>query len=83
MPANAGSGTGLPAGTIQSKTDFGKPGYGGACPPPGKPHHYVFAVYALKVATIGLKANASPAAVDAAIAQNSLGKATITALYGR
>jgi Raf kinase inhibitor-like YbhB/YbcL family protein len=83
LPANAGSGTGLPAGTIQSKTDFGKPGYGGACPPPGKPHHYVFAVYALKVATIGLKANASPAAVDAAIAQNSLGKATITALYGR
>lgn len=83
LPANAGSGAGLPAGAVESVTDFGKPGYGGACPPHGKPHRYVFAVTALKVAKLGLKADASPAAVAAAIAQNSLGKATITALYGR
>jgi Raf kinase inhibitor-like YbhB/YbcL family protein len=83
LHANAGSGAGLPAGAIESLTDFGKPGYGGACPPPGKPHRYIFAVHALKVAKIGLKADAIPAAVDAAIAQNSLGKATITALYGQ
>src|SRR5271170_1039444 len=29
----------LPAGALQGRTDFGTPGYGGPCPPPGKPHH--------------------------------------------
>src|SRR6266540_6954079 len=32
-----------PRGAVQSRTDFGKPGYGGPCPPKGdKPHRYVF-----------------------------------------
>jgi Raf kinase inhibitor-like YbhB/YbcL family protein len=83
LPEGAGNGAGLPAGAVESLTDSGKPGYGGACPPPGKPHRYVFAVTALKVAKIGLSADASPAAVDTAIERNSLGKATITATYGR
>ena len=83
LPEGAGNGAGLPAGAVESLTDSGEPGYGGACPPPGKPHRYVFAVTALKVAKLGLNADAAPAAVDAAIAHNSLGKATITALYGR
>src|SRR6202521_3608641 len=30
-----------PKGAIQSRTDFGVPGYGGPCPPQGDPpHHY-------------------------------------------
>lgn len=32
---------------------FGKPGYGGPCPPPGKPHRYFFQLYALSVESIG------------------------------
>ena len=40
----------LPEGAIQSRTDFGAPGYGGPCPPPGdKPHHYHITVFALDV----------------------------------
>jgi hypothetical protein len=31
----------------QGKNDFGKVGYNGPCPPPGKPHRYFFKVYAL------------------------------------
>ncbi len=50
--------TGLPEGVpkeeprpkglgIQGINDFRLIGYRGPCPPPGKPHHYVFTLYAL------------------------------------
>lgn len=32
---------------LQAKNDFGKYGYGGPCPPRGKPHRYFFKVYVL------------------------------------
>jgi Raf kinase inhibitor-like YbhB/YbcL family protein len=31
----------------EGMNDFGKKGYNGPCPPPGKPHRYYFTVYAL------------------------------------
>jgi Raf kinase inhibitor-like YbhB/YbcL family protein len=37
----------LPAGTIQGTTDYGRAGYDGPCPPPGRPHRYFFKVFAL------------------------------------
>lgn len=38
LPRGAGSGTGgLPDGALQTRTDFGQAGYGGAAPPPGPP----------------------------------------------
>jgi Raf kinase inhibitor-like YbhB/YbcL family protein len=86
LPANVGrSGDALPPpGSIQSMTDFGQPGYGGPCPPAGdKPHRYIFTVHALKVDQLPLKAEASGAMVGFYLNQNSLGKATFTALYGR
>lgn len=39
----------LSNGAIQGINDFGTAGYGGPCPPPGRPHRYVFHVYALDV----------------------------------
>src|SRR5581483_1697559 len=48
LPAGAGGGSTLPAGALQVRTDFGKPGYGGPCPPEGDhPHRYFFTVFAV------------------------------------
>jgi Raf kinase inhibitor-like YbhB/YbcL family protein len=37
----------IAGGGKQGKNDFGKLGYGGPAPPPGKPHRYYFKLYAL------------------------------------
>jgi Raf kinase inhibitor-like YbhB/YbcL family protein len=37
----------LSNGASQGVNDFGRVGYGGPCPPPGKPHRYFFRLYAL------------------------------------
>jgi Raf kinase inhibitor-like YbhB/YbcL family protein len=73
----------LPAGAIQVNNDFGSPGYGGPCPPPGAPHHYRLMLYALRLAKLGLDAGASAAQVAARAQANSLGEAEIVGLYGR
>jgi len=85
LAQGAGSGKAdLPEGAKQGKTDFGAPGFGGACPPPGdKPHRYVFTVYALKVDKLDVPADASPALIGFMTKANSLGSATFTAKYAR
>ncbi len=86
LPAGAGKpeGGGAPQGSVQSMTDFGQPGYGGPCPPPGdKPHRYIFTVYALKIDQLPLQKEASGAMVGYYLNQNKLGKASFTAKYGR
>ena len=73
-----------PAGSVQSRTDFGKPGYGGPCPPMGdKPHRYQVTVYALKTDKLPLDENAPAAMVGFFVQQNLLKKAVLTATYGR
>ena len=73
-----------PPGSIQSRTDFGKPGYGGPCPPIGdKPHRYKFTVYALKTDKLPLDENASAAMVGFYLHQNLIKKAVLKAQYGR
>jgi Raf kinase inhibitor-like YbhB/YbcL family protein len=86
LPEGAGTadGKGLPAGSAQGKTDFGAPGFGGACPPKGdKPHRYIFTVYALKTDKLDIPADATAALVGFMVHANQLAKATFTAKYGR
>lgn len=57
------------------KNDFGKPGYGGPCPPRGHgPHHYHFKLFALNVDRLGLSPNAKVADVEKAAAQHAIGQ---------
>jgi Raf kinase inhibitor-like YbhB/YbcL family protein len=84
LPKNAGSGHGLPVGAVQGTTDFGKPGFGGACPPKGdKPHRYFFTIYALNVPSIDVPPTASAANVGFNIHAHTIGKAFFVARYGR
>ena len=85
LGAGAGSGKAkLPAGTVEGRTDFGKAGYGGACPPPGdKPHHYIFTLYALKVDKLEVPPDATAAMIGYMTKSNALGSATFTAKYAR
>lgn len=74
----------LPPGAIQSRTDFGKPGYGGPCPPAGdKPHRYQFTLYALKTDKLPLDENAPAAMVGFYLHQNLIQKTVLKANYGR
>lgn len=67
-----------PEGAIQSKTDFGKFGYGGPCPPVGHGFHkYTITVYALKVEKLGLDSTANPALVGYMLEQNTFEKASM------
>ena len=80
LQSGAGSAghTGMPAGAIQSMTDFGGPGYGGPCPPPGdKPHRYILTVYALSKDKLGLDAKAAAPMVGFAVNQCTLAQATL------
>ena len=86
LPSGAGtpSKPGMPAGAVQSRTDFGATGYGGPCPPPGHgPHQYIVTVYALKTDKLGLDANATPAVVGYTLNSQMLAKASIVFYYGR
>ncbi len=69
---------------VQSRTDFGAPGFGGACPPQGdKPHRYIFTVHALKADSLPLDASAPGAMVGYYLGQNTIAKASFTRTFGR
>jgi hypothetical protein len=86
LPSGAGTPDGkqLPPGAQQGRTDFGGPGYGGACPPAGDPaHRYVFTVHALKVEKLDPPADASAALIGFILHSAEIGRTSLTAYYAR
>ncbi len=82
--AGKADGANLPPGAQQVTPDFGSPGWGGPCPPTGdKPHRYNFTVHALKVEKLDVPKGAAASLVGFMVSANSIGKATLTAKYGR
>jgi hypothetical protein len=69
-------------GGIQGRNDFGKIGYNGPCPPPGRPHTYRFRLYALDT-RLGLSPGATKADLLRAMEGHVLGKGELTGKYGR
>ena len=72
----------LPGGGRQGRNDFRKIGYGGPCPPPGKPHRYFFKLYALDK-MLNLKPGSSKQEVEQAMQGHVLGKTEWMGRYGR
>jgi hypothetical protein len=71
----------LVQGGVQGKSDFGKYGYGGPCPPQGT-HRYVFTLYALDT-VLDLPPGAKQADVLKAIEGHILAQAELIGRYGR
>ncbi len=72
----------LPSGARQGRNDFGRIGYGGPCPPPGKPHRYFFKLYA-RDAKLGLKARATKADLERAMKGHILAQGELIGKYDR
>lgn len=85
LALGAGSAGGaLPNGALQTRTDFGAPGYGGPCPPEGDhPHRYLFTVFAVGEASLPVKADTSAAVVGFNLHFKTLAKASIMGLFKR
>lgn len=86
LTVNAGSTkeNNAPEGSLQIQNDYGKAGYGGACPPEGHgTHRYRFTVHALSVEKFDLPENASGALTGYMINANTIESSTIEALYKR
>lgn len=67
---------------IQGKNSWGKSGYGGPSPPPGKPHRYQFFLYALSE-RLDLEPGATKDELEAAMEGKVLAQAMLEGLYGR
>lgn len=72
----------LASGAKQGMTDFRKVGYGGPCPPAGKPHRYFFKLYALDT-VLNLPTKASKADILVAMNGHVLAQAELVGLYQR
>ncbi len=71
----------IPGGAIQGSNDFNRLGYGGPCPPSGKPHRYFFRLYALNT-RLNLKPGATREEVEQAMKGHILAEGELMGLYG-
>jgi Raf kinase inhibitor-like YbhB/YbcL family protein len=71
-----------PFGASQGLNGFGKVGYMGPCPPPGRPHRYHFRVYGLDAA-LDLQPGAGRAALERAMKGHIVQQGEAIATYGR
>jgi len=87
LPEGAGSTkpSAAPAGSVEGTTSFGKPGYGGPCPPVGSgAHHYIFTLYALDETQVaGATSKTNGPGLQALMAKHVLASTKLTGRFGR
>jgi len=71
----------LPKEAVEGMTDFGKPGYGGPCPPSGT-HRYFFKIYALD-RILALEKGSSLEKLGEEMKDHILDKTQLIGLYQR
>ena len=77
--------TGIPEAAklqMQGRNDFQKIGYGGPCPPPGRPHRYFFKLYALD-SQLTLKSGSSKKDIENAMEGHIIARAELVGTYER
>jgi Raf kinase inhibitor-like YbhB/YbcL family protein len=83
LPPDQGS---LPEGVqgvgTPGTNDFRKLGYGGPCPPPGKPHRYYFKLYALDM-VLNLQSGVTKADVEKAMNGHVLAQGQLMGKFSR
>lgn len=72
----------MPQGSSEGVNSFRRAGYGGPCPPAGKPHHYIFLFYALD-ADLGLPAGATRKQLEAAMRSHIVATGRLVGSYKR
>jgi Raf kinase inhibitor-like YbhB/YbcL family protein len=84
IPASARTIDGGQRVGTEATNDFGKPGYGGPCPPLGHgPHHYHFKLFALDVDRLDLTPQAKVIDVEQKAGQHALAQAELVGTYER
>ena len=87
-PTTEGLPEGIPAtetlsdGARQGTNDFQHVGYGGPCPPKGKPHRYIFKLYALDI-ELSLPPGATAQDLAKAMEGHILAKGQLIGMYQR
>ena len=82
IPEGIGKSDEVPGVGVQGKNSWGRNGYGGPCPPPGKPHRYYFKFYALSKTLEG-KPGMTKEQLLAAIQGAILGEVQLMGTFGR
>ena len=82
LPEHVPPGEAVAGGGKQGLNGFAQNGYGGPCPPPGKPHHYFFRLYTLDI-ILDLHTPVRRTDVDAAMKSHVLAQAEWIGTFGR
>jgi len=82
LPEHVPAGEAVANGGKQGINDFPMNGYGGPCPPPGKPHRYFFRLYGLDT-VLDLRAPVHRQDIDAAMKGHVLAHAELVGTFGR
>ena len=84
IPGSARSYGGGHHAATEVVNDFGRPGYGGPCPPKGNgPHHYHFKLFALDTDRLDLPPSAKVVDVENAAARHLIARGELIGIYER